>query len=181
MLMLVSGAGLLAYARWTRAIADADAALAAGQLEQAVAAYESAETQFELTPAAKQLFGRDYARAASNRLWALYRLGRFDDTIESAERAPLEAHPHFWAGCAFFEKGRVEPQPEARLGWFARAEEEFRKAVDANPDDWDTKFNFELTSRLAAGLRRQPKTPPSQMMQLLRPPTTGARTPRKVG
>jgi len=179
--MLASGAGLLAYARWTRAIAEADTALAAGQLEEAAAAYERAETRFELTPAAKQLFNRDYARAAGNRLWALYRLKKYDETIEAAERAPLEASPHFWSGCAFFEKGRAEAQPEARLGWFSRAEDEFRKAVDANPGDWDTKFNFELTSRLAAGLRRQPKTPPSQMMQLLRPPTSGTRTPRKVG
>ena len=50
-----------------------------------------------------------------------------------AQKAPPESAPHFWSGCAFFEKGRAEAQPEARLGWFSRAEDEFRKAVDANP------------------------------------------------
>lgn len=180
-LMLLAGVGLLAYAEWTDVIADADAALARGELEHAVESYGRAELQFERTPAAKQLFAREYNRLAANRLWALYRLGRYDETVDAAERAPLESGPHFWAASAFFQKGRVEEKPETRLGWFVRAEEEFRKAVEAAPDDWDTKFNYELTARLAAALRKNPKAPPPQMMQLLRPPTTGGRTPRRVG
>lgn len=180
-LMLVTGAGLLSYAGWTGVIADADAALEAGDLEQALAGYEAAERRFERTPAARQLFAREYNRVAANRLWALYELGRFDETIEAAERAPIESAANFWAGSAFFQKALVEKKPEMRLGWLARAEEEFRKAVEAAPDDWNTKFNYELTARLAAALRKNPKAPPSQMMQLLRPPTTGGRTPRRVG
>ena len=43
-------------------------------------------------------------------------------------------------------------------------------------------FNFELTTRLAAELRKQPKTPPNQLMQLLRPePKAGARPVKRVG
>lgn len=180
-LMLLAGVGLVSYARWTRVITEADTALANDQLEQAVAAYDQAEAQFERTPAARQLFAREYHRLAANRLWALYRLGRYDETIDAAERAPLEAGPHFWAGSAFFQKARVEEKAETRLGWLARSEDEFRKAVEASPDDWDTKFNYELIARLAAALRKNPKAPPPQMMQLLRPPTTGARAPRRVG
>ena len=180
-LMLIAGAGLVAYARWTRTLADGDAALADGRLDQALALYEQAEARFDRMPAAKQLFPREYARAAANRLWVLYRLQRFDDTIDAAEHAPLDAAPHFWSGSAFFQKARTEEQPETRLGWLARAEEEFRKAVEAAPDDWDTKYDFELTTRLVAELRKQPKTPPSQMMQLLRPSSTGTKTPRRVG
>src|SRR5439155_27094197 len=87
-----------------------------------------------------------------------------------------------WAGCAFFDKARAEENAEARLGWLSRAEEEFRRAVEAAPDDWDTTFNFELTTRLAAELRKQPKTPPNQLMQLLRPePKAGARPVKRVG
>lgn len=180
-LMLLAGAALVSYAQWTRVIADGDAALAGDQLEQALAAYEQAETRFERTPAARQLFAREYNRLAANRLWALYRLGRYDDTIAAAERAPLEAGPHFWAGSAFFQKARVEEKAETRLGWLARSEDEFRKAVEMAPDDWDTKYNYELIARLAAALRKNPKAPPAQMMQLLRPPTSGARAPRRVG
>lgn len=180
-LMLIAGGTLIAYARWTGGLDEADAALAAGNLEQAIAAYDRVESRFEQTPAAKQLFRREHARATRNRLWALYEMKRYDDTIAAAERAPAEAGPFFWSGCAFFIKARLEEKPEARIGWLARAEEQFRKAVDASPDDWDTKFNYELTTRLLAELRKQPKTPPKQLMQLLRPPTTGSKVQRRVG
>ena len=46
---------------------------------------------------------------------------RFDETIEKAEASPEEAAPHFWSGCAFFEKARAEEQPDAILGWLTRA------------------------------------------------------------
>jgi hypothetical protein len=96
--------------------------------------------------------------------------------------SPSIAPVHFWAGSALFVKARDEEDPEIRLGWLGRAAEEFRKALELTPDDWDTKYNYELTSRLLDELRKQPKTPPKQMLQLLRPePKTGGRPPRRVG
>jgi tetratricopeptide (TPR) repeat protein len=181
-LVLLAGGAALAYARWTGPIAEGDRASADGRLEQALAAYAHAEARFDRVGAAKQLFAGDYTRVIDNELWALYRLGRYDDTIEKADRAPDGAQPHFWAGCAFFEKALAEDKPEARLGWLNRAEEELRRAVEAAPDDWDTKYDFELVTRLAAELRKQPKTPPNQLMQLLRPqPKAGAKPARRVG
>src|SRR5579884_1609291 len=101
---LLAGVAGLAYARWTRPIADADAALAAGQLDRALASYTDAQARFDRIPAVRQLFASEYERVVSNELWTLYRLGRFDDTIDRADRAPDGAFPHFWSGCAFFEK-----------------------------------------------------------------------------
>ena len=58
----------------------------------------------------------------------------------------------------------------------------FRRAAEATPDDWDTKYDFELVTKLAAELRKQPKTPPNQLMQLLRPqPKPGAKPVKRVG
>ena len=180
-LLLAAGLTLIGYARWSASIREADAALAAGQLEPAIAAYQAAESRFETVPAAKQLVGAEYHRAVANHLWALYRLKRYDEVIDLAQKAPAESSPHFWSACAFFQKASVEEKPEARLGWLTRAEEEFRKAVEEAPDDWDTKYDFELTTRVSAELRKQPNTPPKQLMQLLRPPTPGAKTPRRTG
>jgi tetratricopeptide (TPR) repeat protein len=180
-LMLLVGLAALGYARWTRAIADGDAAFAAGQLDRAIASYAAAEARFDAVPATRQLFAADYSHAVSNHLSALYRLERYDETIDKAERSPERAAPHFWAGCAFFEKAAAEEKPEAQLGWLTRAEEELRRAVEAAPDDWDTKYDFELATRLAAALRKQPTTPPKQMMQLLRPPAPSAKPARRVG
>jgi tetratricopeptide (TPR) repeat protein len=180
-LLLLVGVALVGYARWTRAIDDADTALADGRFEQAVAGYTAAEARFDAIPAVRQAAAADYNRAVANHLTALYRLKRYDEVIDLAQKAPLEAQPHFWAGTALFEKASVEEKPDARLGWLSRAEDEFRKAVEAAPDDWDTKYDFELTTRLAAELRKQPNAPPKQLMQLLRPPTAGQKNPRKVG
>ena len=181
LLMLTAGVLGLAYARWTHAVADADAALANGDLKRALADYAAAEARFDALPAARQLFAAEYNRVVGNELWVLYQLGRFDETIDKADKAPDATSPHFWSACAFFEKGSLEPKPEARLGWFSRAEDEFRRAVEAAPGDWDTKFDFELTTRLTAELRKQPKAPPKQLMQLLRPPTPTGKPPKRVG
>ena len=180
-LLLATGVGLIAYARWTTPLKDADAALAEGRFDEAVVASQIAEARFDALPAAKQIVPGEYNRAIANHLLALYRLKRYDEVIDVAQKAPAAASPNFWAACAFFQKAAVEAAPEARLGWLSRAEEEFRKAIEAAPEDWDTKFDFELTSRLAAVLRKQPNTPPKQLMQLLRPPTAGAKPPRRTG
>jgi tetratricopeptide (TPR) repeat protein len=179
---LVAGSSALAYARWTLPAADADAALADGRYEAALASYGRAEARFDRFAAAKEFFAADYGHVMAGELWLLYRLQRYDETIELAQRAPEGALPHFWSGCAFFEKARAEDKPEPRLAWLARAEEEFRRAVEADPSDWDTKFDFEMVTRLAAELRKQPKTPPNQLMQLLRPqPKPGAKPVKRVG
>ncbi len=180
-LLLAAGLGLIGYARWTGHVTDGDAALADGRLDQALAEYKLAEARFDALPAVRQFAASEYSRVVGNHLLALYRLKRYDEVIDLAQRAPADAAPSFWSGSAFFQKAIVEEQPDARLGWLGRAEEEFRKAIEAAPDDWDTKYDFELTTRLAAELRKQPKTPPKQMMQLLRPPQPGVKTPRRVG
>src|SRR5688500_6796260 len=179
--LLASGLALLGYARWSGAIGAADRDLANGDLPSAIANYQIAEGRFEALPAAKHVVPRGHARIVSNHLWALYRLQRYDEVIDLAQKAPPESAPHFWSACAFFQKASVEHKPEARLGWLGRAEEEFRKAVESAPDDWDTKYNFELTSRLSAELRKQPNTPPKQLMLLLRPPTPGSKPARRIG
>jgi tetratricopeptide (TPR) repeat protein len=180
--MLLAGSAAIAYARWMRPAADGDAALADGRYDQALASYADAEARFDRWAAARELFAGDYSHVMANRLWVLYRLARYDETIDAAGRAPESALPHFWSGCAFFEKARAERQPDPRLGWLTRAEEELRRAVEANPADWDTKYDFELVTRLAAELRKQPKTPPNQLMQLLRPqPKPGAKPVKRVG
>jgi len=180
-LLLVAGLALVGYARWTSHIAAGDAALADGRFEQAAAEYKLAEARFDAVPAIRQLAADEHTRVVGNHLLALYRMKRYDEVVDLAQKAPADAAPSFWSGSAFFQKAIVEEQPDARLGWLGRAEEEFRKAIEAAPDDWDTKYDFELTTRLASELRKQPKTPPKQMMQLLRPPQPGTKTPKRVG
>jgi tetratricopeptide (TPR) repeat protein len=181
-LLLLTGAAALAAARWTRPVAEADAALARRDWDRACDAYARAESRFDRVPALRQLFADDYARVAGAQLWIAYHRERYDEVIDRAQRAPDGAAPHLWAGLAFLAKGRAEPKSDAQLGLLTRAEEELRRAVEEDPADWDTKYDFELVSRIAAGLRKQPKVPPNLLMQLLRqPPKSGARPGKRVG
>jgi hypothetical protein len=183
-MIVLLGAGLLAAAaaRWTRPVADADAALAAGDWDRALTLYTQADARFARLPIVRPLFARDLDRVAGAQLWLMYRLRRYDELLARAERAPEAASPHLWAGLAFLAKGRDEPRPDDQMGWLTRSEQELRRAVAADPADWDTKFNFELVTRLVAALRKSPKTPPDQLMQILRPePKAGVKPTRRVG
>lgn len=181
-LLLAAGVAGLAAAAWTRPVAEGDAALARRDFDAARDAYARAEARFDRVPALRQLFADDAARVAGAQLWLAYHQERFDEVVERAQRGPDAAAPHWWAGLAFLAKSRAETRNDAQLGFLTRAEEELRRAVEQNPDDLDTKYNFELVSRLAAGLRKQPNLPPNQLMQLLRqPPTTGTRPGKRVG
>jgi tetratricopeptide (TPR) repeat protein len=181
-IVLAGGVAALAYARWMRPVAAGDAALAEGRYDEALTHYAQAEARFDGAAAVRQFLAEDYSHVMANQLWVLYRLGRYDETVDTAGRAPEGALPHFWAGAAFFEKARAEDKPEPRLAWLTRSEDELRRAVQAAPEDWDTKYDFEMVTRLASELRKRPETPPNQLMQLLRPqPKPGAKPVKRVG
>ena len=103
--LLLAGAAAVAYARWTRSIADADQALAGGQWDWALAGYADAEARFDRIAPARAFAASDYERLVGNELWLLYRLQRYDDLIDKAERAPDAAAPHFWSGLRAVREG----------------------------------------------------------------------------
>jgi len=87
-ILLAAGLTLIGYARWSASLRDADAALDEGRLEQAIAGYQTAEGRYDAVPAVKQLVAREYNRAVGNHLLALYRLKRYDEVIDLAQKAP---------------------------------------------------------------------------------------------
>src|SRR6478672_10887557 len=111
LLLLVGGAAALASARWLRPIADADAALAAGDLERARLAYALAEARFDRAPVTRRLLPQEYDRVVGAQLWIDYRMQRFDEVIDRAQHAPDGAEPHLWSGLAFYAKSRGDGKP----------------------------------------------------------------------
>ena len=175
---LVGGAVLIAYGRWSEPLVEAAAAIEARDTERALGAYAVGAERFRKAGPTKQVFARDFALLTHNRLALLYQRAEYDALIEAADGAPAGAAPHFWVGCALFAKSKEQEKPEARLEWLSRAEDEFKLALGDAPDDWDTKYNYEVAARLAAALRYQPKSgrqgqpAPTSLMQLLRPQTS---------
>jgi tetratricopeptide (TPR) repeat protein len=175
------GLGAIAYARLARPLTEAEEALGRDEPDRALAAYADAEARIKRFPFFERIFAKDYARATYNQMALLYRQGAYDAVLAKAESSPQGASPRFWTGCALFSLAMAEETPEARLVGLSRAEEEFKRALDAAPDDWDTKYNYEVTARLAAELRRQPKLEPDTLLQLLRPEPKQSQPTRRTG
>ena len=178
-LALVGGALLLAYGQWSKPSIDAERAIEARDSEGALRAYGVSVARFHEREPMQQLLRNDYARVAHNQLALLYRAGQYDTVIDAAGSAPPDASPHFWVGCAMFAKSLQEKGAEGQLDWLTRAEDEFKLALGAEPEDWDTKYNYELSARLVAEMRRPPK-PGSKPapIKLLRP--EGQSQPREA-
>jgi hypothetical protein len=182
-LALLSGAVLVAASEWSKPLAEAEQAEKDGRFEVALERYAAGEARFERLPITRQVLPEAYEAAVANQLALHYRLGNHDAVLEKASVSPSTLPAvHFWAGCALFQKTWAEQDAEARLSWLGRSADEFRKTLEGDPENWDAKYNYELTARLLAELRKQPKTPPQQMLQLLRPqPKAGGTPARRVG
>ena len=181
---LIAGVTLLAYSQWSQPLIDAQRAVDAHDAEGALRGYQAGIARFRQRDALQQLLRDDYARAAQNQLAILYRTGQYDTVIDTAGSAPVDAAPHFWVGCAMFAKSLQEEGADGQLQWLTRAEDEFKLALVSEPGDWDTKYNYELSGRLAAALRRPPRpgNKPSPI-KLLRPegPSQQREPNKKVG
>ena len=180
-LVFIAGVLLLVYARWSRPMLEGELELDAGRTETALHKYAAAEKRFGGYRITREVAAAEYARAVANQLHLLYLAGRYDEVVEKASNAPAGAAPHFWAGSALLARALTEKAPESRLVWSSRAEEELRSALQAAPDDWDTKVNYELAARWAAELRRPPAKKSDAPMQILRPQPRQPEPTRKSG
>ncbi len=180
--LLVLGAVLFAYARWTRPLSAAMADVDAGALDAAEEQLRIAEARFDRMAPLKEIVPIEYDSIIHHELWLLYRHGQYDAVIEKADASRPTGTTHFWAGCALFQKARAEEQQGPRLGWLTRSEEEFRRALELQSDDWDTKYDYELTRRLVLLLQHQGTM--TQTPKLLRPeppPPDAQHKPQRVG
>lgn len=180
--LLFFGGVLVGISWWIRPASEAEEALRDGNVQRAAERYGVARERFDKIPITRSLLRGIYNLVSENELALKYSLQRYDELIESADPPGTIAASSFWAGCALFGKALIEEKPEARLVWLQQAHQEFRRALELTPDDWDTKFNFELTGRLISRLQRQPQMDKQDLMKLLRAsPKADRPTVRKTG
>jgi hypothetical protein len=168
LLLLIAGGLLVGVSWWIRPASEAEEALRDGNIQRAADRYTAARQRFDRIPITQSVMSGIYNLVSANELALQYSLERYDDILGRAGTSGANEAASFWAGCALFDKGLMEEKPEARLSWIQQSHQEFRRALELAPDDWDTKFNFELTGKLTSGLQKQPKTSKRDMMKLLR-------------
>lgn len=179
--IFICGVVLLALSLWLRPVSQAEQAAMDQDYERALSLYAVAEARINQSSLTRQLFSDSYDAVLVNQFRILYRLDRLDQLLEMAAAHADSAAARFWSGAALFARAIAETEKEAQIAWLGRASGEFRSALQLVPDDWDVKYNYELTERLLAELRDKP-SPPDQIMELLRPkPKEGAPPSRPVG
>jgi Ca-activated chloride channel family protein len=94
-----------------------------------------------------------------NRGASLYRQSKFEDAAAAFARAPAPdpAETAFGVGNAKYRLGAAAAasDPEKALGLYAEALTSYRRALGANPDDADAKFNHELVTKKREELQKQ--------------------------
>ncbi len=183
-LAVLVGGALLWLATWMSPLVAADTAVREGRLTDGLNEFKTAEARLSQVPALQQVAPALLGSVQANQVRLLYEMQRYDEAIEKAGNSTSVHGTHFWSGCAMFARASAEERGETRLEWFERAEGEFRTALSASPDDWDTKYNYELTRSLLNRLREEPDTPRRLLFELLRPQSPrsgGTAPPRRTG
>lgn len=177
----IAGVALLAVSFWLRPARVAEEFALQQDYDRALEYLAVAEGRFNRLTIAQKIFADTYNAVLTNQFRLLYRQEKLDQLLELAAAHSENAAARFWSGSALFARGVAETAKEAQIAWLGRAREEFRNALQLAPQDWDAKYNYELTERLLAELRDKP-TPPEQMLELLRPrPKQGEPPSRPVG
>jgi hypothetical protein len=160
-LLLVSLA-LLSYARWVREVAEGNRAMANEDYAEAERTYADAAGRAERSVLPFSLLRSPYRRLVFNRARALYAARKGDDLLlhmleAEASRIPSladDSEYHFWIGAVQYRKAISQNDKQAVRAGLQRAADSFRRALAAAPDDWDAKYNYEITARRLESMRK---------------------------
>jgi hypothetical protein len=178
-LVLAVSLSLLSYARWVRGIAAGNRALAGQDYSAAEHAYTAAEMQTVHSLVPSDLLRVEDRVLVFNRAQLLNSNKRYGELAHlldaaAAHRPELanDAEYHFWMGIVEYQKAVSETDKQALRTELQQASDSFRMAIQAAPNDWDSKYNYELTSRLLAGMRNKKEDSQEQLkrggMKILR-------------
>jgi len=151
----------LEYSSWLRAIEESNRALESGNVTAALEGYDKAQRAVALLPSPTTLLPTGYRQLIYNRARALYLAQRQDELARflEAESAIVpqladDAEYQYWMGNIQFTKALGQKEKQQVQSGLQQAAESYHRALSASPEDWDIKYNYELSSRLLEGLRR---------------------------
>lgn len=172
---------LLSYAQWVRGIADGNRAMADENFSAAEQAYTAAEKRAGHIFLPGVLLRSHYRTLLFNEARLLNISKKYDDLgrllATAAVHLPEFANDpeyHFWMGIVEYRKALSETDKQVLRAGIERAADSFRLALASAPNggDWDAKYNYELTSRLLAGMRNKNEDSPEKFhrggMKILR-------------
>ena len=175
------GLSFILLSLWLNPYMDAQQAFEHESYNESLEDFDRAEQRFESFGFAKLFLPDVYSATLQNQCYILYQLGEYDALLEKSSSSPVMAPIHYWAGCALFRRASEFNEPQEQIAWLQRASEEFLSVLKFEPENWDAKYNYELTNRLIDSLKNEDESPP-QVLEILRPrPRQGEQPFRQTG
>lgn len=166
------------YGWWWLQIARGDDAWRRGEYTVAAQRYARAERPLAAAPWLARLLEGDYAHLVFRQAGLLYARRQDDEVVDkleqAAQTAPMLAQDPeyvpqyaFWSGNVFLRRAIHHPDPEAMMKDLQAALGWYQKGVEAAPDDWDLKYNYELVKRILAEKDRDRKKEDAKVKSIL--------------
>ncbi len=172
-ILLVSLA-LLAYGAWWWKLEQGARAVAQGNWDAAAEIYASVEQPFTRLPWLTRAFPEHYSQVIFAQVALLYGQGRRDEAIGKIERSATAApylaeRPEysFWSGNTLLRRALRKGDPEVAMKNLSGAGAHYRKGLEAAPDDWDLKYNYELVQHILAQRDRDRKKEEAKVKSIL--------------
>jgi tetratricopeptide (TPR) repeat protein len=163
---------LLGYGVWLLQLERGARAVAHGELDAATDYYTSAERPFRSVLG--RLFPGQYSRAVFPKIAVLYNRGKTGDVVAELERATTRApalaeRPEFafWSGNVLLRRALEATDTEIIIKHLYAAAAHYRKALEAAPEDWDIKYNYELVQHILAEQEGEKAKEESKMKSIL--------------
>ena len=173
----ISGAALLSllllgYGFWQLQLERGARAATHGELDAATALYGAAEWPFPSIFA--RAFPDHYSRVVFPKIAVLYNRGKTGDVAVELERVSTRApslaeRPEFafWSGNVLLRRALEATDSEIIIKHLYAAAANFRKALEAAPDDWDIKYNYELVQHILTEQEQEREKEQSKMKSIL--------------
>ncbi|MBI4481290.1 MAG: hypothetical protein HY652_00225 [Acidobacteria bacterium] len=153
--LLVCGAGLLWLGSWARDLQQANQRFSEGDNVKSAQMYHGVLAKLPNVSWLRQALGAQIREAILSEVVILYREKKYQDGIrvlqERADQFPfLSSHDsyHFWLGNLLFQQALIEKAPESLIDGLRASQEEYQKALEQSPHNWDYKHNFEVVKRI---------------------------------
>lgn len=162
----------LGYGLWLLQLERGARAQAQGEFDRAIAFYTAAEWPFP--PFMARFLPDHYSRAVFPKIAVLYNRGKTSDVVVELERVTARApslaeRPEFafWSGNVLLRRALEATESENIIKHLYAAGAHYRKALEAAPEDWDIKYNYELVQHVLAEQEREKEKEQSKMKSIL--------------
>jgi len=181
-ILFLSGLLLINFSSWIEPYIQGQQKLNQENYTESLKYFDQASERFASSDIAKKILPDIYTAIWGNQFHILYQLGDYDTLFEKVSTSPISASIHHWTGCAFFRRaGEHSDDAREQIVWLERASGEFLSVLKLEPENWNAKYNFELTNRLIDGLKNEEEAPPQILEILLPRPRQGEQPSRLTG